>query len=46
MRGKTFDGSRLFELLEKNKFDVPRDQVTPGTNVKLSDAMTGDEAYL
>jgi hypothetical protein len=40
--GGTFVGSRLFESLEKNTFNVPPDQELPGANMKLPNVMIGD----
>jgi hypothetical protein len=43
--GGTFAGSKLFELLERNEFNVPPEQELPGTNTKLPNVIIGDEAY-
>jgi hypothetical protein len=40
----TFAGSRLFELLERNEFNVLPDQELSVTNTKLPNIIIGDEA--
>lgn len=43
--GGTFQASDLFDLLQKQKLDLPKPSFLPGTNVKAPYVFVGDEAY-
>lgn len=44
--GGTFASSKLFYLIDNDKFNMPQEKNLPGTNIKVSHALIGDEAYL
>lgn len=43
--GGIFAASTLFQLLNKNKFNVPPNKELPGTIIKLPHVLIGNEAY-